>query len=476
MARKFLVGGEWRASDETRDVVFPYDGTVVDAAYMASAQDLEDAVVAAQRGFEVTRKLPVHRRAEILSRLYRLLTERYDDLVEALVMETGKAKKIARGETSRACQTVLIASEEAKRIYGEIIDLDWTPAGENHRGYVRRFPVGIVLGITPFNYPLNLACHKIAPAIASGNAMIIKPPEIAPLSSLLLAELVLEAGYPPEAFSMVPTPGPRAEPLVSDDRIAMLSFTGSDRVGWMLKGKAGRKRVALELGGNAPAIIHEDADLDLAISKTVNGGFANAGQNCISVQRILLHRPIYEDFCDRFIPAVGALKIGDPRDETTDIGPLINEKAAQRAAAWVDEAVAEGAQILTGGGQPTGSPATMLAPTVLAEVTPTMKVCAQEVFAPVITLSPYERWDDAIAIANESDFGLQAGVFTRDYGRIMDAWERIEAGGVLINEVSTFRVDQMPYGGVKGSGLGREGIRYTIEEMTERRLLVVNMA
>lgn len=471
MANQFLIGGEWRSSNETREIIFPYDGSVTAEVCMATESDIEDAIIAAHKGFAVTRKLPTYRRIEILRNLHYLLQENYDQLVDTMVMESGKNKKTSRGETSRAIQTTLVAAEEAGRIYGEILDLDWTPAGANHRGFIRRFPIGIVAGITPFNYPLNLALHKLAPAIACGNAIIIKPPEVNPLSSLLLAELVLEAGYPPEAFSMIPCPGPRAEKLVTDPRIAMISFTGSAPVGWMIKSKAGQKRVALELGGNAPAIVHEDTDLDLAVSKITAGGFTNAGQNCISVQRILLHQPIFEDFCDRFIPAVKALKVGDPRLEDTDVGPMVSVAAAERAQAWVEEAIAEGANPLLRGTQ-NGA---MFSPTVLAEVQPNMKVCTQEIFAPVVTLSPYETWDDAIAIANDTDFGLQGGVFTNDMRLIMDAWERLEVGGLQINDVSTFRVDHMPYGGVKSSGFGREGVRYTIEEMTELRQLVINL-
>jgi acyl-CoA reductase-like NAD-dependent aldehyde dehydrogenase len=471
MPEKFLVGGEWRSSNETLDVFFPYDGSVSGTIFMAGEQDLEDAVVAAQRGFEITRKLPTFRRIEILRNLHYLFRENFDRLVDLMIIESGKNRKTAVAEMARACQTVLVASEEAGRIYGEVLDLDWTEAGLGHRGFVRRFPIGIVLGITPFNYPINLACHKLAPAIASGNAIIIKPPEIAPLSSLLMAELILETGFPPEAISVVPCPGPRAEKLVTDPRIAMLSFTGSAAVGWMLKSKSGRKRVALELGGNAPAIVHEDADLKVALQKTVVGSFANAGQNCISVQRILVHQGIYEDFCDGFIPAVQKLKVGDPRDAATDIGPLINLRAAERVETWVNEAVNQGATLLLGGKRD----GALIPATVLAEVTPTMKVCSEEVFAPVVTLSPYETWDDAIHLANNSPYGLQAGVFTTDLRRMMDAWERLEVGGVQINDVSTFRVDHMPYGGIKDSGLGREGVRYAIQDMTEMRQLVINM-
>lgn len=470
MAKPFLVGGEWRTSAEMLDTIFPFDGSVVETCCMAQPADLEDAVRAAQRGFSVMRRLPTYKRVDILTRLHAILTERFESMVEIMTLETGKTRKVSRAEAARALQTIQTAAEEAKRLGGEIIDLDWTPAGENHRGFVRRVPVGIVLGITPFNYPLNLMLHKLAPAIAAGCSAIIKPPEIAPLSSLLLGEWLLEAGMPPEAISILPCPGRTAERLVTDERIALLSFTGSAPVGWMLKEKAGRKKVVLELGGSAPAIVHEDADLALAVSKTASGGFANAGQNCISVQRILIHRAVYEDFCDRYLTAVAALKVGDPRDESVDVGPMINVRAAERAEAWVEEALAGGAHRLMGGRRE----GALFYPTVLSEVTPTMKVCAEEVFAPVVTLSPYDTWEDALRIANDSPFGLQAGVFTRDIGRALSAWENLEMGGVLINDVSTFRVDHMPYGGVKASGLGREGVRYAIQEMTELRLMVIN--
>ena len=328
-----------------------------------------------------------------------------------------------------------------------------------------------MLGITPFNYPVNLACHKIGPAIAAGNPIIIKPAEHTPLSSIILAEIVLEAGFPPEAFSMLNAWGPDSEMMATDPRVAMISFTGSGAVGWMLKSKAGQKKVTLELGGNAGVIVHNDADLADAAGQAAAGAFANAGQNCISVQRLLIQRDVFEDFTDLFVEQVGALKVGDPRDPDVDIGPMISLRDAERAEAWVNEARNAGASLLVGGERD----GAMFPPTVMTETAPDMRVNCEEVFAPVVTLSPYESWDDAVAIINDSPYGLQAGVFTSDIKRVMDAWDRVEVGGLHINSVSTFRVDHMPYGGVKASGYGREGIKYAIEDMTELRLMTLNL-
>lgn len=471
MTQKILVGGEWRTTSETLEVKFPYDGHVVDSVYMAQPQDLEDAIAAAQRGFKIARKLPSYKRTEILQNLQRLMAEHFDAFVELMILEGGKNRKTAIGEMKRALQTIAISAEEARRLQGDVFDIDWTPAGENRKGFTQRVPIGIVLAITPFNYPINLACHKIGPAMAVGNAIILKPAEKTPLSSVLLAELVLEAGYPPEAFSMVNCWGQIAQSMVTDPRIAMLSFTGSASIGWMLKGQAGRKKVVLELGGNAGVIIHQDANMPLAVRETASGGFANAGQNCISVQRLLVHEAIYDEFLQAFVNAVGTLKVGDPRDADTDVGPLITEKDALRAASWVEEARAAGAKVICGG-QREG---TLFWPTVLTETSPDMKVRCEEVFAPILTISSYSEWDEAIETINDSLYGLQAGLFTNDMNRIMDAWNRIEVGGLQVNSASTFRVDHMPYGGVKSSGYGREGVKYTIEEMTELRLMVLNM-
>jgi len=471
MTHKNLIGGEWRDSDEVLEVKFPYDDTPVGSVYMATQQDMEDAMARAAKGFEVTRRLPSYKRSEILQNMHRLMQERFDDIVEAMIMEGGKNRKTAIGETTRALQTIFVSSEEARRINGEVFSIDWTPTGENRQGFTKRAPIGTVLGITPFNYPVNLACHKIGPAIAVGNPIIIKPAERTPLSSVILAEIVLEAGYPAEAFSMLNAWGRDTEIMVTDPRIAMISFTGSAAVGWMLKAKAGQKKVTLELGGNAGVIVHNDADLQLASSQAAAGSFANAGQNCISVQRLLVQKDVFEEFTDMFIGKVKALKVGDPRDADTDIGPMITLNDAERAENWVNEAKNAGASVLYGGTRE----GTIFPPTVMTETVPDMKVVCEEVFAPIVTLAQYDTWDDAVAIINDSPYGLQAGLFTNDMKRIMDAWERIDVGGLQVNSASTFRVDHMPYGGIKASGFGREGVKYAVEDMTELRLMVLNL-
>jgi acyl-CoA reductase-like NAD-dependent aldehyde dehydrogenase len=469
--RPFLIGGEWRTSDKVQEVRFPYNGELVARVYQATEQDIEDAMVAAEKGFEITRKLPSHARSKILYNLLDQMEKRTDELVQTLVMEGGKTCNVAAGETARAKETVRVAAEEAKRINGEIIPIDWTEAGEKRLGMIIHQPLGPVVGIAPFNYPLNLACHKLAPAIAAGNSFILKPASATPLSGYLLAEMTLAAGFPPEALSYVVCPGRMAERLVTDPRIKYFTFTGSSEVGWHLKSVAGRKRVGLELGGNAAAIVHEDANLDYAVSRITMGGFANAGQNCISVQRVLIHRPVYEETVNKLLARIKALKVGDPRDPQVDVGPMIDQWAAADAFKTVQEAIEQGAEVLLGG----TCDGTMFQPTVLGRVTPDMRVNREEIFAPVITIMPYDDFDEAIRLANDTDYGLQSGVFTQNMNRIMRAFEQVEVGGLQVNDVSTFRVDQMPYGGVKGSGVGREGPRYAIEEMTEMKLMVLNM-
>ena len=465
-----ILGGVKKQTEEIVNVRFPYTSEVYAKVCQASQNDLKEAVAAAVRGFEKTRRLSSGARSRILSGLADEIHKRSDELVDVMVMEGGKTKKFAVNEVSRAEATVRTSSEEAKRIYGEIIPLDWTDDTEGRVGFLQRFPLGPVAGIVPFNFPLNLACHKLAPAIAAGNSIILKPASATPVCSLLLGEMALAAGLPPEAISVVPCASVRAEQLARDPQIAYLSFTGSCSVGWHLREIAGRKKVGLELGGNAAVIVHEDANLDFAANRIATGGFINAGQVCISVQRVLVHRPVYDPVLEKILTAVQALKTGDPRDPSTDIGPMIDRLKAEEAYRKVQEAVKQGARILTGG----TLDGTLFTPTVIVDSKPEMRVNREEVFAPVISVTPYDDFSEALRMANTGEFGLQMGIFTQNINRIMQTFGEMEVGGVMVNDIPTFRVDQMPYGGAKGSGIGREGPRYAIEEMTELRLMVIN--
>jgi glyceraldehyde-3-phosphate dehydrogenase (NADP+) len=388
-----------------------------------------------------------------------------------MTAESGKPITDAKREVSRAIQTFTVAAEEAKRIPGEVLPLDWTPGTDSHLGILRRFPIGPVLGITPFNFPLNLVAHKVAPALAAGNSILIKPAPQTPLTALLLGEVVAEAGSPAGALNVVPCDNVVAEQLVIDPRFRLLSFTGSAAVGWMLKAKCGKKKVVLELGGNAAVIVEPDADLDVAAQRCAVGAFGYAGQTCISVQRILVHHSVADLFSTKLLLQVARLKAGDPSDESTVVGPLINQSAATRVESWIEEAVAQGARVLLGGKRMGG----IVEATVLSNVTPAMKVSCEEIFGPVVTITPYRQLDEAIAAVNQSAYGLQAGVFTQDVNKVFHAFRHLEVGAVLANEIPTFRADHMPYGGVKDSGIGREGVRTAIEDMTEPRLLVLNL-
>jgi acyl-CoA reductase-like NAD-dependent aldehyde dehydrogenase len=465
-----ILGGIKKQTEDIENVRFPYNGEVYAKVCQASPNDLKEAVAASVRGFAQTRGLSSGSRSHILSSLASEIHARSDELVDVMVMEGGKTRKFALNEISRAEVTLQTASEEAKRIYGEIIPLDWTDDTQGRVGFLQRFPLGPVLGIVPFNFPLNLACHKLAPAIAAGNSIILKPASATPVCSLLLGEMALAAGLPPEAISVVPCSSAHAEQLVRDPRIAYLSFTGSCAVGWHLREIAGRKKVGLELGGNAAVIVHEDANLDFAANRIATGGFINAGQVCISVQRVLVHRPVYDRTLEKILTAVRVLKCGDPRDPLTDVGPMLDQLKAQEAYRKVQEAVTQGARILTGG----TLDGTLFAPTVIVDSTPEMRVNREEVFAPVISVTPYDDFSEALRMANTGEYGLQMGIFTQNVNRIMDTFSEMEVGGVIVNDIPTFRVDQMPYGGAKGSGIGREGPRYAIEEMTELRLMVIN--
>jgi acyl-CoA reductase-like NAD-dependent aldehyde dehydrogenase len=465
-----LVGGQWTKTGEVMEVRSPYDQSLVGLVHLAGQEELERAMRAAVQAFQVTRKLPVWKRAEVLEKISAGIAARSEEFARMIALEAGKPIRTARAEVNRAVYTFKVASEETKRIYGEIVPLDWLPGNEGREAQIYRVPLGPVLGITPFNFPINLVAHKVAPALAAGDPIIIRPAGQTPLSALKLGEIVLESGWPEGGFSVVPSTVANAAALVQDDRIRMLTFTGSPAVGWKLKSQAGMKRVTLELGGNAGVIVHRDADLKYAAQRITWGGFSYAGQSCISVQRVYVHVDVYDRFSDELVTLVKALKTGNPLDEDTDVGPLIDSGAAERVEAWVNEARLDGAKVLAGG-QRRG---TLWQPTVLANIQPTMLVSCQEVFAPLVVLYRYEDIHKAIAAVDNSDFGLQAGLFTNDLKLVRAAFEEIEVGGLMINDVSTFRIDHMPYGGVKRSGLGREGLRYAIEEMTEMKLLTFN--
>ena len=468
--KPYLVAGEWQSGEKTFAVKSPFDGSVVAEVGVPSDGEVEDAVAAAADTFQESRTLPSHVRAEALAHISRRLAERVDEVAETIAREGGKPLKWATVEAKRASSTFRWAGEEARRQDGELLRLD-TEAGTGSRlGIVRRFPYGPVLGISPFNFPVNLVAHKVAPALAVGAPIIVKPATATPLGALLLGELFAETELPRGMLSVLPLSGARAERLVHDPRIAKVSFTGSGEVGWRLKGLEPKKHFTLELGGNAGAIVHSDADIDHAAARMAFGGYYQAGQSCIAVQRVLVHAPVYEDFVTRFVKQVESLKMGDPLDPETDMGPLIDAAALDRITEWVDEAVASGAEVLTGGRRRDS----FYEPTILANVTSEMKVCKEEVFGPVTTVTSYQTFEEALATVNDSRYGLQAGVFTSDIQRAMLAHRELVVGGVVVNDVSAYRSDQMPYGGAKESGYGREGLRYAMEEMTEPRIMVIS--
>ena len=469
--RPFLSGGLWRHGETIAPVNNPFTGRLLAEVSNANSADAEAAIQSTVDAAAVMGALPSHARYHALQKIAGGLYDRREEFARLMTAEAGKPIADAKREVNRAVQTFTIAAEEAKRIPGEVIPLDWTPGTDSHLGILRRVPIGPVLGITPFNFPLNLVAHKVAPALAAGNSILIKPAPQTPLTALLLGEVVLEAGLPPGALNILPCDNSVAEQLVVDPRFKLLSFTGSAAVGWMLKAKCGKKKVVLELGGNAGVIVEPDADLEFAAQRCAVGGFGYAGQTCISVQRIFVHHSIADLFTTKLLLQVARLKAGDPSDDSTVVGPLIDPAAAHRIEAWVGEAVSQGARVLLGGKR-MGS---VMEATVLSHVTPTMKVSCQEVFGPVVTVTPYRHFGEAITALNQSDYGLQAGVFTQDVNKIFHAFRHLEVGAVLANEIPTFRADHMPYGGVKDSGVGREGIRAAIEDMTEPRMLVLNL-
>jgi len=456
----------------TDAVPAPYTGETAVEVAVGSEQDLERAIAAAQAGFAVMRAMPRHARRDLLARIADRLQRERESLARELAVSCGKPIGQSLGEVDRAVMTFSLAADEARRFAGEMVPLDLDARAAHMTGLVHRFPVGPISAITPFNFPLNLLAHKVAPALAVGSALVVKPPPQCPQLAFRLGGLMAECGLPAGAYNVVHLPIPVAERLATDPRFAMLTFTGSPTVGWHLKNVAGKKKVCLELGGNAAAIVHEDtADLEATARRLALGAFAYAGQVCIKVQRILVHQPVYQRFVDLLVAASAALPSGDPLDPATVVGPMIDRAALDRVEAWSREAVAAGAEVLLPGRRE----GRVLTPGLMTRVPREAKVMSKEVFGPVSVVAPYRSFDEALAAVNDSSFGLQAGVFTQDVNRIFQAFNALEVGGVIANDFPTLRVDNFPYGGVKDSGFGREGVKYTMEEMSEPRMLVLNL-
>ncbi len=465
---KMLIGGRSVTCDRLTEVVNPYDGSVIDTVPLAGEEEVQQAITAAEAGAETMRLLPRVERSAILNRTALAIESETDDLAQLLAGEVGKTLREARGEVARAVQTFTLAAEEARRLAGEIVPFDGAPTGVSHFGFYLRVPLGIVVAITPFNFPLNLAAHKVAPAIAGGNAVILKPASVAPLTGMRLGEILIEAGMPPEALSVVTGSGSVVgNLLVTDPRPRMVTFTGSAEVGRRILASAGLKKTAMELGSNAAVIVAADADVEEAAERSMRGAFALAGQVCISVQRVVVDESVFDRFMKRAVEVAASLKVGNQLADGTDIGPMIDEAEAARAETWIKAAVAGGADLVTGG-ERTGA---LVTPAVLTGVAEEARIWKDEAFAPVVSVRAYRDLDEAIEIVNRSQYGLQAGIYTRNLDEALRAAHEIRCGGVMINDVPTFRVDLMPYGGEKGSGTGREGPKYAIEEMTEIRTI-----
>jgi acyl-CoA reductase-like NAD-dependent aldehyde dehydrogenase len=464
------LAGRWAESPDLLEIANPADpSSPAGATYNATPEQYEAAVEAAVAAFERTRKMAAYERSAALTHVSEGIRARREELGRLITIESGKPIRDALGEVDRAVLTFRVGAGEAERIGGEVIPLDLNSASRGRTGVVRRFPIGPIAGISPFNFPLNLAAHKLAPAIAAGNPIVLKPPSKDPLTMLTVAEIVAEAGLPEGAVSILPMTRELGDRMIADDRFKLLTFTGSPSVGWAMKARAGRKRVVLELGGNAGVIVDRSADLDWAVRRTVIGAFSYSGQVCISVQRVFVHEAVWGDFMGRFVEAAGRVKVGDPLDPATDVGPMVDAAAAARTQEWVDEALRSGGRALLGG-RATG---TVFPPTILVDTPVTARVCTNEAFAPLVVAFPFSDFDEALRGVNDSAFGLQAGVFTNDLAHAWRAFEELVVGGVIVNDVPTYRIDHMPYGGSKDSGVGREGVRYAIEDMTELRIMVV---
>lgn len=472
MEYKLLIDGQWVDGGATLEVRNKYNGQTIGTLPQARREDVDAAIAAAERAEDTMAEMPAYKRAEILHKTAALLRERFDDMAKTIAAEAGKALKYARAEVDRAISTFTIAAEEAKRLHGETIPLDAVPAGEGYFGFWTRRPVGVIAAISPFNFPLNLVAHKVAPAIASANTIVLKPATTTPLAAAKLCQILMEAGLPAGAINLViGSGGTVGEWLVTDPRVDKITFTGSPDVGRHILSVAGIKKVTLELGNTSPVVIAPDADLDLVARRAAVGAYYNSGQVCISVQRIYSTKPVYEPFSEKFVKATEAMVVGDPLDERVDVGPMIDPKEVERIESWVQEAQTSGAKVLTGGKRD----GTVYYPTVLANVQDEMKVVAEEAFAPVASIISSDDFESALEQANDTKFGLQVGVFTKDIDRVFKAVKRLNFGGVIINDTPNFRADHMPYGGNRQSGLGREGVRFAMEDMTNIQMVAIRL-
>lgn len=469
---RLLVNGKWISGEGGVQVnTSPYSGEAIAEVTLASVQQAEAATKAAREAFRNYRRFPVQRRSDMLLSASRLIAERAEEIARTIAQENGKPIRSARAEVGRAVVTFRLAAMAADRINGETIPMDAVPGSEGRVGFYIRQPIGVVCAITPFNFPLNLAIHKVAPALAAGNTVVLKPSSQTPLTAYVLGEILMEAGFPEGTVNILACRKETAEVLVASPEIAMVSFTGSAVVGKLIRSRAGLKRVTLELGSNSGNIVSQNADLERAATSCVVGGYTYAGQVCISVQRIYVQQSVMDAFLSLLLPRVSALKVGDPLDESTDVGPLISDESAMRVAAWLEEAKAGGAVVLAGG----TLSGRMMMPTILSDVRRGMKVVCEEVFAPLVSVMPYQGFEEAVALVNDSRYGLNAGVFTQDLGEALTAVNELEVGSVIINDSSAYRADHMPYGGVKDSGLGREGVRSAMDEMTEIKSAVFRL-
>lgn len=469
--KKLFINGKWIEAKEYSILKSPYSSEAIAEIPLATKEELNEAISSAYKARKKMAKMPIHQRVAILEKLVELLNEKSEEAARIIALEAAKPIKTAREEVKRTIQTYKFAAQEAVRIGGETISLDAAPGGENRLAYTVKEPLGVIGAITPFNFPMNLVAHKVGPAIATGNTIVLKPATQTPLSSLFLAELLQEAGLPDGALNVVTGSGSVVgEGIVLDHRVNMVTFTGSPSVGIGIRSRAGLKRTTLELGSNAAVIIDQDTDIDKIVKRCVQGAFSNQGQVCISLQRIYVHESQYDEFVNKLVDETSKLKVGDPLEETTDVSALISEKDVQRTLTWIQEAKDGGAIVATGG----YSEGNALYPTIILNTSPEMQVSCQEVFAPIVIVNKVGSVKEAIEYVNNSRYGLQAGIYTKDIYQALDAAEELEVGGVIINDIPTFRVDHMPYGGVKESGTGKEGIKYAIEEMTEMKLVVIN--